>query len=305
MGHSLDVVDPQGMLVFAALARARGVRGAAAVLGVPRSTVSRRLAQLEATLGASLVVRSNRRFELTELGIAFAARCEALEELLGQSEELVRRASSEPSGKLRIDAAPVLGEDVLPEIIAELHRRHPRLEVQVQMSADYVDLRRGMVDVALRAWPLDNVTDLFAVRLGTSVTGCYVSKSWQRANRPVATPSDLASCECIIVGSSPTPRWTFRASGRDERVAVSGRVRVDNFRIARDLAARGIGVVRLARVFAEPLVRSGQLVPILERYWPKTPIHAVHAGTSPPSPKVRAFIELARSAVTRALAFPP
>jgi len=216
----------------------------------------------------------------------------------------VRRASGEPAGKLRVDAAPILGEDVLPEIIAGLHRRHPRLEVHVQMSADYIDLRRGKVDVALRASPLDDATDLFAVRLATSVTGCYASKDWLATNGTPMTPSDLSERECILVGSTPTPRWTFRVAGRDERVEVSGRVRVDNFRVARSLAAEGIGVVRLARVFAEPLVRDGTLVPVLERYWPKTPIHAVHAGTSPPAPKVRAFIELARTAVARALAFP-
>src|SRR5438270_1642019 len=64
-------LDPQAMLVFAALARAGGVRSAAAALGVPRSTVSRRLAQLEESLGARLVVRTARRFALTELGTAF------------------------------------------------------------------------------------------------------------------------------------------------------------------------------------------------------------------------------------------
>jgi DNA-binding transcriptional LysR family regulator len=295
----LEALDPQGMLVFAALSRAKGVRGAAAALGVPRSTVSRRLAALEEAVGAALVVRTNRRFSLTELGVAFAARCERLEELLRESDALVRDAAAEPSGKLRIDAAPVLGEEVLPFIVAELCRRYPRLSVEAKMSADYSDLRRGAVDVALRAWPIADATDLFAVRVGTSVTGCYLSPAYAAAHGVPEEPAALVAHECIVVGSANPPRWTFRRGGREERVQVSGRVRVDSFRLARALAVSGTGIVRLARVFAEPLVQTGELLPVLERYWPETPLNVVHAGPSPPPPKVRAFIELAREAVAR------
>src|SRR5438067_1921688 len=105
-------LDADAMLIFRALARANGVRGAAAALGVPRSTVSRRLAQLEEQVGAPLVVRTARRFALTELGAALLPQCDRLEELLRGSEELARGASKEPSGLLRVAAAPVLGEEV-------------------------------------------------------------------------------------------------------------------------------------------------------------------------------------------------
>jgi DNA-binding transcriptional LysR family regulator len=82
---------------------------------------------------------------------------------------------------------------------------------------------------------------------------------------------------------------------------VSGRVRVDSFRVARDFAARGAGLLRTARVFAEPLVVAGTLVPVLARNWTTTPLFAVHAGPNPPAPKVRVFIELARAVVSRLL----
>jgi len=93
-------------------------------------------------------------------------------------------------------------------------------------------------------------------------------------------------------------KWTF---ARDITVEVGGRVRVDNFRVARDAAAGGAGVLRTADVFARPLVARGELVPILERWWPSVPIYAVHAGPTPASPGVRAFIAAAKKAVARAL----
>jgi DNA-binding transcriptional LysR family regulator len=287
------------MLVFAALARAGGVRAAATTLGTPRSTVSRRLAELEEQAGAPLVVRTSQRFELTDLGRAMAERCEELEALLRRSRDVVVGASGEPSGVLRIVAAPVLGEEILPAVLGELLVRHPRLSVEVRLSVDYVDLRKGDVDVALRAWPLEDATDLFAVRLGTSTTGCWVSPAYAKAHGTPATPAALASHDCILVGSASPATWVFQSGRREQRVRVSGRARVDSFRLARDLAVRGGGVVRMARILVDPLVASGDLVPVLERHWARTPLHAVHAGPNPPASKVRAFIALARAAVTR------
>jgi DNA-binding transcriptional LysR family regulator len=295
-------LDPQAMLVFAALARAGGVRSAAATLAVPRSTISRRLAQLEESLGAPLVVRTARRFALTELGAAFAARCEALESLLAAAADDVRRGSSEVAGTLRISAAPVFGEEILPSIIARLLADNPRLAVDVRLAVDYVDLRRGDVDVALRAWPLDDASDLFAVKLGTSVTGCWASPSYVKARGLPGAPADLAKHDCILVGSAPQVSWSFGAAEREESVVVRGRARVDSFRLARDLAASGAGIVRTAVMLAAPLVAEGLLVAVLEPYWVRTPIHAVHAGSNPPPAKLRALLALLKDAVPRALA---
>lgn len=294
-------LDPQGMLVFAALAREGGVRRAAAVLRVPRSTVSRRLALLETAVGAPLVVRTARRFALTEVGAAFAERCWALEDLLQGSEELVRRASGEPAGRLRVAVAPVLGEDVLPAVFSELLLRHPRLSLDVRLSPDYLDLRRGIVDVAVRAGPLDDVTDLYATRLGTSVTGHYVGVSYARSRGTPRTPAELAVHDCIVMGSETPASWLMRVGAREERTPVLARARVDSYRLARAMAVQGAGVLRTARIFADPFVATGELLPVLERHWPRTPLHAVHAGPNPPSPKVRAFVELAREAVAQAM----
>jgi DNA-binding transcriptional LysR family regulator len=304
-------IEPAHMLVFAAVARTGGVRSAANALKVPRSTVSRRLAQLEESIGALLVVRNARRFTLTALGREFFERCEALETLLRESEELVRRAQEAPSGLLRIDAAPVIAEEVLPEVIVELARRYPRLAIEVRTAVDYIDLRRGDADVVLRARRLEDANDIYAIHLGTSITGCYASPSYLEQHGVPTTLADLSKHDCILVGTSSPSTWIF-ATGTKPRdttsdqpdeciISVSGRVRVDSFRIARSIAVRGVGVLRTACVFAEPLVKAGDLVPLLERYWWRTPIYAAHAGPNPQTPKVRAFLALVRAAARTAL----
>lgn len=294
-------LQPEAMLVFAALSRAGGVRGAARALGTPRSTVSRKLAELEAAVGVRLVLRTARRFALTEVGAQLARRCEDLEGLLRASEDLVRRGSSEPSGTLSVAVAPVLGEEILPAIVAELLERHPQLSIDARLAVDYVDLRRGAVDVALRAAELDAASDLFAVRLGKSVRGVYASPGYLASHAAPRTPADLDRHDCILVGPERRITWRLRSAGRDVRVPVSGRLRVDSHRVARDAAAKGAGVVNVPTVFAEPLVASGELVPLMEPHWSWVDVFAVHAGPNPPTPRVRAFIDVARVAARAAL----
>jgi DNA-binding transcriptional LysR family regulator len=295
-----EKLDPEAMLVFAALARAGGVRSAAKALDMPRSTVSRRLGELEQQAGSPLVMRTARRFTLTETGMRLRERCFELEAVLRRSQEELRDAAGEPSGELRVAAAPVLAEEVLPEVLLRLTETYPKLSLNVRLSVDYVDLRDG-IDLALRAWTIEDASDLYAVRLGTSVTGCWVSPSYARERGTPKTPADLIHHECILVGSAPRASWAFDLAGRKKNVPVHGRVRVDSFRLARDLAALGGGVVRAASILIEPLVDAGKLVPVLQRHWPRTPIYAVHAGPNPPTPKVRAFIDVARPCVSRAL----
>jgi DNA-binding transcriptional LysR family regulator len=288
--------DPEALLAFGAIAKAGGVRGAAERLGVPRSTLSRRLLALEAQIGAPLVVRTARRFSLTELGERLAGACEDVTRALDAAGAVARSASQEPSGVLRVAVAPVLGEEILPRILAELTAAHPRLSIDARLSPDKVDLRKGDVDVALRAAVLEDATDLFAVRLGISVSGCYASPGYLDRRGAPSRPSQLAQHDCVLVGGRPRVTWTFRSSGREQTVIVSGRVRVDNYRVARDAAVRGVGIVRLATIFAAPLVERGELAPLLERWWPRVPVYAVHAGPSPAPPSVRAFIDAARAA---------
>jgi DNA-binding transcriptional LysR family regulator len=293
----MSKIDADAMLAFATLARAGGVRGGARALGMPRSTVSRKLAELEAAVGAPLVVRTARRFALTELGKQLAARGELLEDVLRDTYQLVRDTSVEPTGTLRVAVAPVLGEEILPAIAAELLARHPRLSIEAQLSASYSDLRRSGIDVALRASTLEDATDIYAQKLGASTTGCWVSPGYAAAHGTPKTPAELVDHACIVTGPPPF-RWAF---ARDVSVTVSGRLHLDNFRVARDAAARDAGVLRTAAVFARPLAMRGELVPILERWWPSVPIYAVHAGPTPASPGVRAFIAAAKKAVARVL----
>lgn len=295
-------LSPDDMLTFAAVARAGGVRSGAIALGIPRSTVSRQLAELERVLGAQLIARSTRRFALTEVGVRLVEQCERLDEILKTTDEVISRAAKEPTGTLRVAASPVVGEEFLPPVIAEYLRRFPQMSVDVRLSVDFVDLRRAGFDLAVRTGPLQEAGDLFATRLGTSLKGHFASPAYLEARGTPLTPEELSEHDCITIGGvARSAAWAFRSGSAEKHVTVKGSLKVDSYRLARSVAAEGAGIARLPDVFAAPLVKEGALVPVLERYWQRTVLFGVHAAGHPAPPKIRAFIELLREGMKRSL----
>jgi DNA-binding transcriptional LysR family regulator len=296
----VGALSPDDMLIFAAVVREGGVRRGAAALNVPRSTVSRQLAELERALGGKLITRSTRRFELTELGRALQVQCAKLEEVIEATGEVAARSAKEPTGLLKVAASPVVGEELFPEVVEEYLRLYPRVSLEVSLSVDYVDLRRGGFDLAIRAGTVQEATDLFATRLGVSNKGLYVSRAYLKAKGAPKTLAELSAHECIVIGHGPV-NWQFRTGASEVEVQVNGRFRTDNYRLARSAAIEGVGIARLPRLFARPEVESGRLLPVLESDWPRTTLFAVHSSGSPAPPKIRAFIELAKVAMKKLL----
>lgn len=286
-------LSPDDLLTFSAVVRAGGVRSGALALGIPRSTVSRQLADLERLLGTSLISRSTRRFALTEVGQSLVEQCERLEEVLKATDEVLSHAAKEPTGTLRLAASPIIGEEFLPTVIAEYLRTHSQVSVDVRLSVDFVDLRRAGFDLAIRTGPLQEAGDLFAARLGTSLKGHYASRDYLKRKGMPLSPEELVEHDCITVGGSRTQAWAFKApQSAEKHVTVKGSLKVDSYRLARTMAAEGVGIARIPDVFAAPLVRDGSLMPLLEKYWQRTELFAVHAAGQRPPPKIRAFIDL-------------
>jgi DNA-binding transcriptional LysR family regulator len=286
------MLSPNDMLVFSAVAREGGVRHGATALGMPRSTVSRQLSQLEQTLGGRLIARSTRRFALTELGKTLQQQCEQLEDVLRSTSDVLARTATEPQGTLRVAASPVVGEELLPKIFAEYLRRCPKVTLDISLSVEFVDVRRGGFDVAVRTGALQEATDLFAAKLGHSLKGLYASRGYLKTRGTPQRPADLTQHACIVVGGRNRASWQLRG---DVEVTVRGPLRTDSYRVARSAAAAGTGIALLPEVFARELVKRDELVPLLEDAWPRTTLYAVHAAGKPAPAKIRAFIEVLRA----------
>jgi len=292
--------------VFVRVAELRSFRSAGDALGVPRSTVSRRVAELESALGTRLFHRTTRHVELTSAGKTYLRACgPALGTITAAGRALATRPE-DAAGRLRVTAAVTLGETLLGEVVAECLARHPQIRLELVLTDRQVDLVAEKFDLAFRSGTLKD-TSVVAHELGHGQLRCFASREYLREHGTPLTPRDLRRHDCIV--STPIPPrgvWTFRSRGRAMEVPVRGRLVVNSIRLAMEAAARGLGIARLpgALRLRGALVIEGlaahQLVEVLDAYAPPArPLYAVHASGGRVSPAARAFLEIAKKYLER------
>src|SRR5215468_10671430 len=166
----------EAVRVFAAVAQLRSFRGAAKALDLPRSTVSRRLSTLEASLGIRLLQRTTRQVSLTQAGGIFLAEVTPALTMIGEAGRRVLDAQGEPSGLVRLTATAGAA-DWVGDAIVELLERYPRVRVEVDFSDRTVDLVAEGFDLAVRAGKLSDST-LIARPVGRGEHGYYASPAY-------------------------------------------------------------------------------------------------------------------------------
>jgi DNA-binding transcriptional LysR family regulator len=295
MSGTLDVGAVE---LFVRVAELRSFRAAGDALGVPRSTVSRRVAELESALRTRLFHRTTRNVELTSAGKTYLRVCgPAIGTITDAGRELATR-SEDTAGRLRVTAPVTLAEKLLGEVVAECLARYPQMQLELVLTDRHVDLVEGKFDLAFRTGALKD-TSVVAHELWRGQLRCFASREYLRDRGTPLTPRDLRRHECILFAPhAPRGHWTFRSRGRAIEVPVRGRLVVNSIPLAVEAAARGFGIVRFARIPGAPFfegIAANQLVEVLDAYAPPgRPLYAVHAGRGRLSPAARAFLEIAK-----------
>lgn len=258
-------------------------------LGMSKSMVSRRLARLEAELGAPLLARSTRGLSLTEAGGDFRPYAERmLGELDSARDALSRRG--EVGGRLRLAAPLSFGNTHLAPVIAELALRHPRLQVNTSYSDGVADLVGEGFDAAIRMGTLPDST-LVARRIAPLRAMLVASPAYlARAGTPL-TPADLAGHEAI---PHKDQSWSFVRDGRRVSHHPRGRFVADSG--AAELAAvvAGLGIALLPAFLAGPALNRGEVVRLLPDYGiPEGGLYVVRPPPADPLPaKIKALTDI-------------
>jgi DNA-binding transcriptional LysR family regulator len=249
---------------FIAVAESGGFGRAAHHLGLAKSVVSRRIARLEADLGARLLSRTTRGVAATEAGLEFKERGERILADLVAARESVAQASG-VAGRLRLSMPLTFGNRHVASVLGELASRHPRLEIDVEASDRYVDLIGERFDAAIRIGTLKD-SSLVARKIAP-VHGIVLASPRYLAERgQPATPLDLAQHECLLYTGTNSPDWTFRMGKRRVAIRPTGRLRSDSGETLLEWAKAGLGIVQLPTFIASDAIRDGQLVPLLWEY---------------------------------------
>ncbi len=282
--------DLNEMAIFVHVVEAGSFTGAAKNLGLPKSTVSRKITQLEERLGVRLIQRTTRSLRLTDTGNAYYNQCARI---LGEIEEAniaVTQMQSTPTGTLRITAPVLFGSTVLSGLVAEYMELHPQVVVDMVLSDQRLDLVQEGIDVAFRIGQLED-SSLIGRYLG-DVRGIlcaspdYLDKSGIPAN-----PDQLNDHQLIT--SSSWLQWNMKGpEDQEANIQVKPRLQVNDFASLYAMTLSGAGIAPLPLLIASPAIRSGDLVPLLCD-WPfeASPIHALYPSNRHLSAKVRSFVD--------------
>jgi len=258
-------MDLNRIAAFARVVEAGSFTAAASVLGVRKSSVSRSVAALEAELGIRLLQRTTRRLSLTEAGHAYYDRARDALAGLDEAREVVSSLGTEPRGVVRLTAPVDLAGELAP-ITGQFLREHPRVRVEVMLTARYVDLVKEGFDLAVRAGVLAD-SSLVARKLGETAMGLFASPEYlERRGRPRRLV-DLVHHDCILFRAGGS-KATWRLQGRhgEERVVVEGRVDADELTFVRGMLLAGSGIGMAPVQSFAPLVESGRLERVLPQY---------------------------------------
>ena len=263
---------------------------AADTLNVQKSTISRRIAQLEDSLGVRLIQRTTRKLKLTSEGRELFDRSHELIEQLELVRDEVAADSSELRGRLRMTMPTELGIMMMSDVVASFIHNHPQLAVDVELSTRTVDLVEEGMDLALRIGPLPD-SSMIARKVARLERHLYASPEYlQRYGEP-KTPDELSQHQCITL-VKPFDTWRFLDWHGGEPASYGGQLRTNSISFAREMAVQGVGIARMPDVFANPMVDEGRLVRVMEAF-PMSPteINAIYTSRRNLTPRVRAFID--------------
>ena len=282
------------MALFVEVVRTRSFTLAAAKLGMPTSTLSRRISGLERRLGLRLLNRTTRRVEVNEAGASYYARCAPLiEEALLAHEQLADTVAV-ARGTLRLTCSNDFATLYLPELLVAFTREHPGVGVELDLSPRMADLLGEQVDAALRIGPLAD-SALIARPIAALRLGLYAAPSYFDVAPAPSHPEALAGHMCIRMGSGEAQsHWRLSRTtqaGQDEshRVAIAGRFVANSVAMVRRLALLGAGIGAIDELMARDDLAHGRLLPVLPGWHlPPIPLTLLTASRLVPA-RVRLF----------------
>lgn len=290
--------DLNDFRLFVVVVEEMGLSAAGRRLGLPRSNVSRRLAQLEADLGVRLVQRSTRSFSVTETGQLFYLHCRAMLSEAEAATEAVLRQIEQPQGLIRVACPSSMIQYQLAEVVTDFMQLFPQVTIVLESTNRQVDVLREGFDLAIRVRfaPLED-SDLVVRRFGTDDQHLVCAPSCL-ATGPLAGVDSLTGLPSLSWNPDRSyHHWDLIGpEGQSRRIPHQPRLMTQDMAALVTAALSGLGLVQLPGAVAQPLLSTAELLEVLPGWRPASGIiHAVFPSRRGMLPAVRSFLDFCAS----------
>jgi len=282
------------ILMFVKVAQFESISRAARSLGMPISTVSRRLSVLESELGVSLLRRTTRRVTLTAQGREYFSQCQEPLTLLQEAERVLTQAQKKPEGLLRISVPVILGQEPFLNFISRFLKDHARIRIDLFITNLFLDLVAENIDVAIRFGELQD-SSVVATRIGKSIRYVVAAPEYLKGRKLPSEPADLRLHDCVTLNAKNNETdWDLVNGKKKVRIHVSGPLSSRDFNSVSTFVHRGHGVGLSPSTYCDEALGNGGLIRLLPKWASsQTPVFTVYS--------IRKFLPLRLSVFLEAL----
>jgi DNA-binding transcriptional LysR family regulator len=285
-------MDPlDGVTVFVTVAQCGGFSAAAEKLGCSKSTISAQITRLERRIGARLLRRSSRSVSLTDAGRAYLCQVDDVLDRVRQAEKAAQAEANEPRGLLRVSAPSPFAWTHLAPLLPEFMARHPDITIELQVTAEVVDLVTAGFDLAIRLCPTSD-PNIIVRRLGGTRLVVAASPDLVRHCAIPRIPEDLMALPLLVNSLHPwRDEWRFRRGTTERLITVRPRLVADSLDVLHHLVRAGTGAALLSEYAIMADLDAGRLIRLLADWQViDIPVLAVYPDNRHIAAKVRTFV---------------
>jgi DNA-binding transcriptional LysR family regulator len=287
------MVNLDDILIFVKVAQFESISRAAHSLGMPISTVSRRLSVLESKLGVSLLRRTTRRVTLTAQGREYFNQCREPLTLLEEAERVLTLGQKTPEGLLRISVPSTLGHTPsFLNFLSGFLKAHARIRIDLLITNLFLDLVAENLDLAIRFGELED-SSVVASRIGTSVRYVVAAPGYLKGRKLPVEPADLELHDCVMLNARNNETdWDLINGRKKTRIHVSGPISSRDHNSVSAFVGRGHGIGLLSSPYCDEGLTSGALIRLLPKWAsPQIPIFAVYSNRKYLPLRLKVFLQ--------------
>ena len=290
------MADLNDIAVFVKVAQLGSFSRAAHAIGMPVSTVSRKVSALESELGVTLLQRTTRKLALTSQGRDYFHQCSEPLNLLFDAERVLTQTQRKPEGSLKISVPVVLGQDPFLEFISDFLKIYPSIKIDLFITNAFLDLIAENVDVAIRFGDLRDST-LIAKKIGSQVRYVVASPEYLKDRKLPTKPKDLRLHQCVLLnGKNNEADWELLNGRKRVDVRVSGPISSRDFQSVSTFVYRGHGVGFLPSTYCDDKIGRGELVKLLPDWTSRQlEVHVVYPTRNFLPSRLHVFLQALRA----------